>query len=70
MKNAKKKRSPWIWAALICLGLILLVLLIIGIIYAALPSSDSTSSSVVARLNDAGCNFLSVLGNLTYVKFL
>jgi len=52
VKNGKKKRSPWFWAALICLGLILLVLLIIGVVYAALPSSDSNSSSVVARLNE------------------
>ena len=60
MKNAKKKRSPWFWAALICLGLILLVLLIIGVVYAALPSSDSTSSSVVARLNDGAGGQLKV----------
>ena len=53
-KNANKKRSPWFWGALICLGLILLVLLIMGIIYAALPSSDSSNSSVVASLNDGG----------------
>ena len=53
-KNGNKKRSPWFWGALICLGLILLVLLIMGIIYAALPSSDSSNSSVVASLNDGG----------------
>ena len=53
-KNANKMRSPWFWGALICLGLILLVLLIMGIIYAALPSSDSSNSSVVASLNDGG----------------
>jgi len=53
-KNANKKRSPWFWGALICLGLIMLVLLIMGIIYAALPSSDSSNFSVVASLNDGG----------------
>ena len=53
-EKAKNAKSPWFWGALICLGLILLVLLIMGIIYAALPSSDSSNSSVVASLNDGG----------------
>lgn len=53
-EESKGSRNKFLWAGLICLGVILLVLVIIGIVYAAIPRSGSGSSSLVARLGNQG----------------